>query len=64
MNASALSGQQDNQGDTYLELVRRGSYVLLANAENDQEADQAMDVMARHGPVDIDEISSRWRREG
>jgi hypothetical protein len=59
-----LAGQQDNQGDTYLELVRRGSYVLLANAENDQEADQAMDVMARHGPVDIDEVSSRWRREG
>jgi hypothetical protein len=60
----ALSGQQDDQRDTYLEAVRRGSYVLLANAENDQEADQAMDVMARHGPVNIDEVSSRWRREG
>jgi hypothetical protein len=59
-----LSGQQDNHGDIYLEAVRRGSYVLMANAENDQEADQAMDVMARYHPVNIDEVSSRWRREG
>jgi hypothetical protein len=47
-----------------MEAVRRGSYVLLADAESDEEADQAMDVMARHGPVNIDEVSSRWRREG
>lgn len=59
-----LSGQQDNDRDIYLEAVRRGSYVLMANAENDQEADQAMDVMARYEPVNIDEVSSRWRREG
>jgi hypothetical protein len=59
-----LFGQQDNDGDIYLEAVRRGSYVLMANAENDQEADQAMDAMARHGPVNIDEYSSRWRRQG
>jgi hypothetical protein len=59
-----LFGQQDNRGDVYLEAVRRGSYVLTANAENDQEADQAMDIMARHQPVNIDEYSSRWRREG
>jgi len=30
----------------------------------DQEADQAMDITARHGPVNIDEVSTRWRREG
>jgi hypothetical protein len=60
----SLFGQQDNHADIYLEAVRRGSYVLTANAENDQEANQAMDVMARHHPVDIDEHSSRWRRQG
>jgi hypothetical protein len=59
-----LFGQQDKQGDVYLEAVRRGGYVLMANAENDQEADQAMDVMARHHPLNIDEYSSRWRRQG
>lgn len=59
-----LSGQQDDHGDIYMEAVRRGSYVLMADAENEQEADRAMDVMARHGPVNIDELSSRWRREG
>jgi hypothetical protein len=60
----SLFDQQDNHGDIYLEALRRGSYVLMANADNDQEADQAMDVMARHDPVNIDEISSRWRRQG
>jgi hypothetical protein len=59
-----LFDQQDNHGDIYMEAVRRGSYVLMANAENDQEADQAMDVMARHDPVNIDESTSRWRRQG
>jgi hypothetical protein len=59
-----LFGQQDNHGDIYLEAVRRGAYVLTVNADNDQEADQAMDVMARHDPVNIDEHSSRWRRQG
>jgi hypothetical protein len=59
-----LFDQQDSHGDIYMEAVRRGSYVLMANAENDQEADQAMDVMARHDPVNIDESSSRWRRQG
>ncbi len=59
-----LSGQQGNQGDIYMEAVRRGSYVLMADAENDEEADQAMDVMARHGPINIDEVSSQWRRAG
>jgi hypothetical protein len=59
-----LFGEQDDQGDIYLEAVRRGSYVLMADAEDDQQADQAMDVMARFDPVNIDEQSSRWRRQG
>jgi hypothetical protein len=60
----ALFGQDHSNRDIYLEAVRRGSYVLMANADNDQEADQAMEIMARHRPSDIDEISSRWRRHG
>jgi hypothetical protein len=59
-----LSGQQGNEGDIYLEALRRGSYVLRADADNDQEADQALDVMARHKPVNIDERASRWRGQG
>lgn len=59
-----LFGEQDDQGDIYLEAVRRGSYVLMADAEDDHQADQAMDVMARFDPVNIDEQSSRWRRQG
>jgi hypothetical protein len=60
----ALFSRQDSDGDIYLEAVRRGYYMLMANADNDQEADQAMDVMARHHPVNIDKRSSRWRSQG
>jgi hypothetical protein len=56
--------QKDNNGDVYLEAVRRGSYVLMVNAENDEQANQAMDVLARHNPVNIDERSSQWRNRG
>lgn len=56
--------QKDNNGDIYLEAVRRGSYVLMVNAGNDEQAEQAMDVLARHNPVNIDERSSQWRKRG
>jgi hypothetical protein len=55
-------GQQDR--DIYLEAVRRGSYVLMVNAENDEQSRQAMDVMGHHHPVNIDERSSQWRNRG
>ncbi|MEN3297360.1 MAG: hypothetical protein V7642_6613 [Burkholderiales bacterium] len=56
------NGRQDR--DIYLEAVRRGSYVLMVNAENDKQADQAMHVMAGHHPVNIDERASQWRSRG
>jgi hypothetical protein len=56
------NGQQDR--DIYLEAVRRGSYVLMVNAENDEQSRQAMDVMGHHHPVNIDERSSQWRNRG
>jgi hypothetical protein len=54
----------DSDRDIYLEAVRRGSYVLTVDAENDQQAHQAIDTMASHHPVNIDERSSEWRNRG
>jgi hypothetical protein len=59
-----LFGGDQKDSDIYLEAVRRGSYVLMVNADNDQQADQAMDILARHHPVNIDERSSNWRSRG
>jgi hypothetical protein len=56
------NGQQDR--DIYLEAVRRGSYVLMLNTENEEQANQAMHVMADHHPVNIDERASQWRSRG
>lgn len=54
----------DGERDMYLEAVRRGSYVLMADADDDQQAHQAIDAMASHHPVNIDERSAGWRNRG
>jgi hypothetical protein len=50
--------------DLYSEAVRRGSYVLTAQADSDHQVEQAVEIMNQHDPVDIDERSTRWRSEG
>jgi hypothetical protein len=59
-----FGNEPDSDRDIYLEAVRRGSYVLMVNAENDQQAHQAIDAMASHHPVNIDERSAGWRNRG
>lgn len=52
------------QHDTYAEAMRRGSCMLSVDAENDQERDQAVAIMQRHNPIDLDKRSASWRSEG
>jgi hypothetical protein len=59
-----MFGEGQKDSDIYLEAVRRGSYVLMVNAENDQQAKQAMEILAHHHPVNIDERSFNWRSRG
>lgn len=60
----ALFGNSQQDRDIFLEAVRRGSYVLMVNADTDQQVDQAMDVLARHHPVNMDQRASHWRSRG
>jgi uncharacterized protein (TIGR02271 family) len=56
--------ERNEHVDIYSEAVRRGSYLLTVNADNDERRDQATDIMNRHDPVDIDERSAQWRSQG
>ncbi len=56
--------QRDEHVDIYSEAVRRGSYLLSVNADNEDQRDKAADVLNRYDPVDIDERASDWRSKG
>ncbi len=61
---SLFGVEQQAQHAAYAESVRRGSYVLTVDTQNDEEIDRATDAMGRFNPVDIDERSSAWRQQG
>jgi uncharacterized protein (TIGR02271 family) len=50
--------------DVYAESVRRGSYVLTVDAESEDQVDRASEIMSRFNPVDIDERSTHWKKQG
>ncbi|MBL6459382.1 Hsp70 family protein, partial [Belnapia sp. T6] len=53
----------DQDKHTYLEGMRRGGTLVVAQVEKAQ-LDRAMDVLAKHGAVDLDEHEATWRRQG
>jgi uncharacterized protein (TIGR02271 family) len=61
---SLFGSEQNPYHDTYAESARRGSYVLTVQAQDDDEADRASDIMNRFDPVDVDERASYWKQQG
>lgn len=55
---------RDEHVDIYSEAIRRGSYLLSVDADNDEQRRNATDILNRYDPVDIDDRASQWRREG
>lgn len=48
---------------TYAEGIRRGGVMVSAQVD-EARLDKAMDVLERHGAVDLDEREAAWKREG
>ncbi|AEG93162.1 YsnF/AvaK domain-containing protein [Ramlibacter tataouinensis] len=48
----------------YSEAVNRGSMVLVVDAQTDEQADRAADLMRECGAIDIDERAQQWRAAG
>jgi len=53
----------DEDRHTYAEGVRRGGYLLTAQVP-ESTAEQALEVLERSDPVDIDERAASWRESG
>jgi uncharacterized protein (TIGR02271 family) len=57
------AGVPDEDAQYYAEGVRRGGTLVMVAAE-ENKAQQAYDIMMRHGAVDIDERGNQYRQEG
>ncbi len=53
----------DEDRTTYAEGLRRGSFLVSAEVEEDQ-IDDAMDVLESHGAVDLENREAQWRASG
>ena len=53
----------DEDRRTYAEGLSRGSYLLTARVP-ESTAEQALDVLERSDPIDIDERAASWREGG
>jgi uncharacterized protein (TIGR02271 family) len=57
-------GVPEEEAHYYAEGVRRGGILVTVAADNDRQADTAVEVMKRHGAVDIDERATQWKKQG
>jgi uncharacterized protein (TIGR02271 family) len=60
---SWLFGDEDEDRDTYHEGIRRGRTAVAVDAEDEREETVAA-IMERHGPLNLNTESARWRQEG
>lgn len=58
------SDQHSDDAGMYSEAVRRGSYMLSVDAQTEEQAERAADIMQRFNAVDLDQRSSQWRSSG
>jgi stress response protein YsnF len=64
---ASLFGDEDAtryHADTYDEAVRRGSSVVVVDARDEQQAEQAAACLHELGAFDVDERTRQWRSEG
>lgn len=57
-------GDKSTHSNVYAEAVRRGSYVLTVDVDDDEHRMRAEEIMNRYGPVDMEERSVDWMRRG
>jgi hypothetical protein len=57
-------GVPEEEAGYYAEGVRRGGALLTLRLEPNESEEQAMDIINRYQPVDIEQRSSQWRESG
>jgi uncharacterized protein (TIGR02271 family) len=56
--------QSDELSSVYSEAIRRGSCIVSADVDSDEQAARAETIMHQAGAVDIDERVASWRASG
>jgi uncharacterized protein (TIGR02271 family) len=57
-------GVPEDEAHYYAEGVKRGGTLVTVHARDDETANCALQVMERHGAVDINERAEQWTQEG
>jgi hypothetical protein len=57
-------GIPEDDAHFYAEGLRRGATLVTVNAKSDELATRAADILKRHGAVDLDELSAKWKKQG
>lgn len=57
-------GVPEDEAHYYAEGVRRGGILVTVAAEGEAQARTAVNVMQRHGAVDIDQRATEWKKQG
>jgi uncharacterized protein (TIGR02271 family) len=58
-----MFGSHDDR-HTYDEGLRRGSFLLCAQVDGDEDEDRIVSLLEQTGSVDLDQRSSEWRSQG
>jgi uncharacterized protein (TIGR02271 family) len=63
---ASLFGEDNHEGHsgTYSEAVRRGSSVVVVDADDETEAQRARSLMEQLGAYDVDARAQQWRSQG
>lgn len=64
VGALKARGMPEEQANFYAEGVRRGGTLITVNAVNDDLAQRAVEILKRHGAVDVEQRIADWRRLG
>jgi uncharacterized protein (TIGR02271 family) len=59
-----FGSDEDTYGSTWSEAVRRGRCVLVVDAQDERQADEAVSSLNASGALDIDEQARQWREQG
>lgn len=63
LGALVDAGIPEEQAELYTEGVRRGSTLVTVRSADDR-ASQAVDILNRHNPIDVEQRSREWRQSG
>jgi uncharacterized membrane protein len=57
-------GVPEDEAHLLAEGVKRGATLVTVTARDDDQARRAVDILKRHGAVDLEERATEWKRQG